>query len=242
MRLVKLDATDSTNSHLRRMMSSDQLEDRTVVWANLQEAGRGQQGTVWASEKGKNLTFSMLYNPTALQVQHHFILNCAVSLGIFRVLNGLKVPRLRVKWPNDIMSGGLKLCGILIENTLIQNRISHCIIGIGLNVNQAIFSSDLPKAVSMKQLLQKDFDREELLVKLVESIGMELEALSAGETQSLHLRYQDLLYKRNQPHMFSAPSGQQFMGIIQGVSESGLLVVQLEDESIQYFDFKALSF
>ena len=140
------------------------------------------------------------------------------------------------------MSGGLKLCGILIENTLLRDRIAQSIIGIGLNVNQAHFDANLKRAVSMRQLMQKEFSREALLADLVASVQKELTRLSGLDAGGLRESYQDRLFKRNQPQMFRRSSGVSFMGIIQGISDSGLLVVQLEDERLEYFDFKEIEY
>ncbi len=98
------------------------MEDYTTVVAKNQLKGRGQMGTSWQSEGGKNLTFSVLKNFSALRVQQQFVLNIGVSMALCDVLRTLGLPNVTIKWPNDIMSGSLKICGILIEN-ILRNRI-----------------------------------------------------------------------------------------------------------------------
>ena len=238
MNLFKLDATDSTNSALRELNRGEAMEDWTVVWAEYQRKGRGQQGARWHSDANKNLTFSILCRPAFLRAKDQFLLNCAISIGIFKALKKFGVPRLKVKWPNDIMSGSLKLGGILVENSVFQDRIGSSIIGIGINVNQDSFPADLPRAVSMKQLLGSAIDRELLLREIVSRIQSEV--IEIGAKNSLIQNYEDILYKRNRPHMFRDMSGAEFPGKILGVSDTGLLMVEKEDESVGYYGFKEI--
>ncbi|MGB5554991.1 MAG: biotin--[acetyl-CoA-carboxylase] ligase [Flavobacteriaceae bacterium] len=123
MRIIKLDATDSTNTHLKFLVQSGLAEDLTTVVAKQQRNGRGQMGTRWQSEPGKNLTFSVLKLLDGMAIENVFQLNVMVSLGIVAALEQLQIPDVSVKWPNDIMSGNLKICGILIENTFSNGQI-----------------------------------------------------------------------------------------------------------------------
>ena len=242
MNLLKPNATDSTNSTLRELNRKDDLEDWTVIWAEHQLKGRGQQGSSWHAEKGKNLTFSILYRPLALKVHHQFLLNCAISIGIFKALKKVGVPRLKIKWPNDIMSGSMKLGGILVENSVLKNKISNSIIGIGLNVNQGDFPTDLPNAVSLRQLLQKEFDRESLLLEIVKAIEEETALIDGPSRSSLVTTYENLLFKRNQVHMFRDLKGNEFPGQILGVTDTGLLKMEKEDESVEFYGFKEITY
>src|SRR5690606_34414076 len=166
MQIIKLNATESTNVYLKNLALEEELEDFTVVVARKQLKGRGQIGTKWESEVGMNLTFSILKNNVDLPVADQFLLNMGVSLAIFDALRQLYVPDLSVKWPNDILSGHFKICGILIENVLSGTMIQTSIIGIGLNVNQLNFG-DLSQASSLKLILGRTFDLDELLHSVV---------------------------------------------------------------------------
>ena len=239
---LKLDATDSTNSYLKELVGSGVPGNWTVVSTREQVQGRGQQGAHWFSDVGKNLTFSILIRETGLKATDQFILNCAVSNGIFKVLEDSEVPRLKVKWPNDIMSGSSKLAGILIENSLITDRITHSIVGIGLNVNQEVFPSDLPQAVSMRQLTQKKYNLESLLGNLVESIAQEIELVERGEFETLRQNYINRMYRQNKPHMFRVPGGQPFVAQIQGTTDNGLLILRHEDDNLVNYAFKEIEY
>ena len=136
MKIIKLDAIDSTNTYLRQLSSEEKLDDFTVVTAASQTAGKGQMGTKWASEKGKNLTFSVFKKVSCLENDEQFYISMATSLAIYNALKGFQIPKLAIKWPNDILSENQKICGILIENVIQNSKMTAAIIGIGLNVNQ----------------------------------------------------------------------------------------------------------
>ena len=239
---LKLDATDSTNSFLRELIREGSPESWTVVSAQRQTQGRGQQGSYWFSDESKNLTFSILIKDLGIRAKDQFLLNCAVSNGIFEALKAYGVPRIKVKWPNDIMSGSSKMAGKLIENSLMQDLISHSIVGIGLNVNQENFPEELPSAVSLFQLIGNTFDLDQVLSALVSSIQKEVKLITEGRGGVLRSKYEDVLFKRNIPHMFRLPGGRPFVGRILGVSDKGLLVLQKEDESIAHYAFKEIQY
>ena len=241
MHLIKLDATDSTNAYLRRLLSSKIPEDYTVVWATRQTRGRGQMGTRWESETGKNLTFSLLRRNLHLDVQEGFILNICVSLAIYNVLERIKLPSLSIKWPNDILSGTSKICGILIENQIQSTRINTSIIGIGLNVNQITFDM-LQNASSMHLLSGKVYDLDLLLLDVINELKNVF--LERDEMGDIHLwkSYENTLFKRGTPTTFENSSGGKFVGTIHGVSKEGRLVIAMENDILKTFDLKEIRF
>ena len=133
MYIIKLDAIDSTNAYLKTLVSTNTVEDYTVVVAKHQTEGRGQMGTQWHVEDGKNLTVSVLTHMKGFALDHSFYISMITSLAIVETLQSFNIPKLHVKWPNDILSENKKICGILIENVIKQDVISASIIGIGLN-------------------------------------------------------------------------------------------------------------
>ncbi len=226
MRIIKLDATSSTNAILKELWQNDHAIDETVIWAENQTDGRGQQGTIWQSEPGKNLTFSFLKKFDALQVRDQFGLNMAVSLTVYELLHELKIPDLYVKWPNDILSGSTKICGILIENIVKSNFIDAAVIGIGLNVNQEEFSG-IPGAGSLKTLTGNSWDLEEIFKRLFEKLRTKLANLGAASLAVLRSDYMDVLYRKDEESIFSTDGKNEETGIIRGISEEGQLLVEL---------------
>ncbi|MEM6864337.1 MAG: biotin--[acetyl-CoA-carboxylase] ligase [Bacteroidota bacterium] len=238
--IIKLDATDSTNLYLKDLMLSSTPKDYTVVVTRKQLKGRGQMGTLWESEPGKNLTFSVLKYFDALESNNQFSLNMMVSLAIHTVLTELNVPKVKIKWPNDIMSGSSKICGILIENVLNGSLVRKSIIGIGLNVNQTSFGT-LQKASSLAQITGRTFDLDHVLECLLNKMKSFLEGLQEYDLTTLQSQYESLLFRKDMVSTFKTDSGKLFPAIVRGVSSSGQLVLELEDESLSHFSLKEIS-
>ncbi len=236
MKIVKLDAIDSTSSHLKGLLRSGPLDDFTVVVAKEQLSGRGQMGAKWYSEPGKNLMFSVLKRIAPLPVIDQFRLTMCTSLAIYDALKKIGVPDLQIKWPNDILSGTSKICGILIENMLSGHQIETTIIGIGLNVNQTNFIN-LPNASSLKLLLGKSIPLEGLLHSLLCHMKERFLELGTNDDRTLQVAYESVLFAKDKPMVFTAEN-QNFMGMVKGVSLEGKLLVSLENNETREFDLK----
>ncbi|WP_298480727.1 biotin--[acetyl-CoA-carboxylase] ligase [uncultured Maribacter sp.] len=239
MELIKLSATDSTNAYLKDLMLSNSLKDFTTVVTDNQLSGRGQMGTVWDSEGGKNLTFSVLKKFNNFLILDQFLLSICISLSIYSTLSKLHVPNLSVKWPNDILSGNSKICGILLENSLSGNKIQTSVIGIGLNVNQIVFNN-LLNVSSLKLLLGKTFNLDELLKILLTNLQVDLNNMTNVAKEKLFSDYEKVLFRKDKPSTFEDSNGNLFMGFIKGVSKQGKLLVMLEDKFIKEFGLKEI--
>jgi len=238
MKLIKLDAIDSTNDFLKSLSSQDELENFTVVTAENQTKGRGQMGAKWQSEVGKNLIMSVLVRDFVFNNEHVFNLSLIVSLSVIEVLKSLNIPDLSIKWPNDIMSYNKKIGGILIENTLKSDGRIVSVVGLGLNVNQTNFD-ELPNASSLAVISGSSFEKELLPYLIVEKMK---EMIGAWEVNSKHLWsvYFNSLFRKGVPMPFKNLENQNFMGIIQGVSPVGRIQILLEDDSVSEFDIKEI--
>ena len=223
------------------MAKNSTIENFTVVVTNKQTNGRGQQTNTWVSEPNKNLTMSVFIDGLDLEINHQKYLNFTISLAIFDLLSTKQIPKLTIKWPNDIMSANKKLCGILIENNSRKQKIHSSIIGIGLNVNQKKFPESLKNAASLKMLTNKEFNLENLLEELIIYIKKRVTLLSEKKYNQLENEYLDVLYKKNVPTMFKDSNDVLFMGKIIGISSSGNLQIELDDESIKEFGIKTIS-
>ncbi|MBO0592069.1 biotin--[acetyl-CoA-carboxylase] ligase [Cellulophaga sp. E16_2] len=239
MQIIKLDAIDSTNLYLKKLMFNTQALDYTIVVADKQTSGRGQMGTTWVSEGGKNLTFSILKKFNNLEVSDQFELNICISMAIFRSLNELKIPDLKIKWPNDILSGSNKICGVLIENILSGSKIQASIIGIGLNVNQISFNN-LPNVSSLKLITGIQYDLDELLKIMAKNISAVFDHYFAGNQQNLKTQYLEHLFRKDKASTFLNNSNTMFTGIIRNVTNEGKLLVEEEDEIFKEYDLKEL--
>jgi len=237
MYIIKLNAIDSTNTYLKEMSSVSLPQDYTVVVAELQTKGRGQMGAQWVAESGKNLTASVFKRLPAFNVTDQFYISMTVSLAIIRALRSFKIPRLHIKWPNDILSADHKLCGILIENVIKNNKLQGSIIGFGLNVNQKKFDN-LPQASSMSLLTGIIYNKEEVLSEILKQLEVYFTLLEQKMHLEIKSEYESLLFRKNKPSTFSTPKDDSFSGIIQGVTETGQLQVWTEDDIIKTFDLK----
>lgn len=240
--LINLLAVDSTNNFLKNLLSkSEPLPEGTVIMAEDQFAGRGQQQNSWHAEPGKNLTFSLLLRPTFLPLNKQFLLNMAISVAINNALSVYLPNGLSVKWPNDIYYHHKKLGGVLIENSIVGNTIKNAIIGIGLNINQTTFPEELStKATSIHQILQENVNLQKLLAEICSQIESLYLQLKANNYTFLTKNYVDRLYKINETSFFRQ-NGEVFEGMITGVSATGLLQVLRDNETRQY-NFKEIEF
>ncbi len=242
MKIIKLDAIDSTNSFLKDMAANVSVEDFTVVIANTQTAGRGQMNASWVVDSGKSLTFSVFCKLFNLKIVDFKYLNYCVSLSVYEALNDLNLPRLAIKWPNDIMSENKKIAGVLIENTFNLSDISSSVIGIGVNVNQNSFSASLPNAASIKMIIGDEIDLDMLFNNILKCLKQKMELLHKKEYAFLEDEYLNVLYKKNVPSMFKTAQNILFMGKIVGVSDAGNLQIELENETINEYGIKEVSF
>lgn len=238
MRLVKLDAIDSTNDFLKYFSRRENLENFTVVTTENQTNGRGQMGSVWNSQVGKNLIMSVLIKNFIADATSVFDLNIAVSLAVIQSLQKLDIPELRIKWPNDIMSGNKKIGGILIENSFKSNQAIDSIVGIGINVNQTEFEN-LPQASSLILQTGVSFNKDELLLGIIQELKAIVENwYKASEDYKIH--YDNLLFKKGEPMIFQKPDQSNFVGEIIGVNASGRLQILNENSHIEDFDLKEI--
>lgn len=214
------------------------VEDFTVVWTENQTNGRGQMGSVWSSEKNKNLTFSVFLDTSWLPLEKQFYLNCAVALSVLRALKRLSVPKLNIKWPNDILSDNKKVSGVLIENLVKNATKSHSVIGIGLNVNQIEF--EYKNASSLKCITGIHYSLEELLNLIVELLKEEVKRLRKGLFKEVYKEYEAYLFRLKKPSTFELSTGERFVGIIIKVTKDGKLQLLLEDEIVSEYGLKEI--
>ena len=229
-KIVHIDETDSTNRWLK-----DHGEGTMVVMTDYQTAGKGCGSNSWESERGQNLTFSMLIHPDGITAREQFHITEVVSVALCRTLQSYIYNKVEIKWPNDIYVGDRKICGILIENRLQGNVIVDSIIGIGLNVNQRVFLSDAPNPVSMYQLTGQKTDREALLADFLQTF----DEVMASETAAQD--YRQRLYRSSGSYTFEDAGG-RFEGTITGVEADGHLLIRDETGRVRRYAFKEVTF
>jgi BirA family biotin operon repressor/biotin-[acetyl-CoA-carboxylase] ligase len=239
--LITIQHVDSTNNLLKELASkSKPVPEGTVIMAESQHAGRGQQQNRWHSEPGKNLTFSILLKPSFLSISLQFDLTRAISLGIINALEPFLGEKLKIKWPNDIYYGDKKLGGILIENMLQGSQIKNSIIGIGLNINQEIFPLEIPDAVSLKQILHRDYDLRFILSEICKNIETVYLNLKSARYDAVRNAYRERLYRLDEEKYYRSDA-HIFKGRITGVTDEGLLLMASDGEE-QKYNLKEIEF
>ncbi len=239
MKIIKLDAIDSTNTFLKELCQEKDVEDFTVVITNNQTKGRGQMTSAWNSINNNNLTFSILTKFKDLDVNNQFWISKAISLAVYDAVSTFLSVKISVKWPNDILAEQQKLSGILIENSVNKSKIKYSVVGIGLNVNQTHFEN-LPNATSMKLISGMYFNLDEVLNAIINNIKKYVELINAKDFEIIDKLYLKRLYKINVPSMFRDSNETVFMGKILGVSNEGRLQIEIEDETIKEYELKEI--
>lgn len=248
MKQIWIKEADSTNSYLKNHLH--EVDPMAMVLAVSQNAGRGQRGNSWESEPGKNLTFSFYIGNglgsgtnspiCGLHPRNQFVISEAVALAISSALARFRLDAM-IKWPNDIYVENKKICGILIENSILENSIIRSIIGIGINVNQTEFLSDAPNPVSMAILKGRQFSLEEV----GDIVGNELEKYISmiERPEALHQLYMKRLWRNDGiSHPFrDASNGEVFQAMIKEIDPTGILILQT-DSGLREYSFKEVAF
>lgn len=240
------DSIDSTNSEARRRLPAN--AKMSVYAAKFQTAGRGQRGNKWSSAAGQNLTFSVLLNFSRpqmpdLAVRNQFLLSIVAALSVSDLLRKLNI-RNTIKWPNDIYIGRRKVCGMLIENIVGNAGLEHSIIGIGLNLNQTEFPPELvnPTSVLLSSGLRTvpEDVLDDFLDIFLEYIPYLSDIEGINEIRNIYVSRLFGLGVSREYH--DCLRNVDFTGTIKGISEEGLLLMEMPDKTVTNYSFKEVSY
>ena len=220
---------DSTNMYMVRELETGVIHGRAVL-AEFQQSGRGRRGKNWVSSfaGGVCLSIGWQFDPTPASLAS---LSLATGVVVCRCLRQLGVESAQLKWPNDIVSGGRKLGGILIETRSETGGASDVILGLGLNVelsNREEVVIDQP-VTSLNEILKKGISRNELVGLLLDELGGMLGSY-ADKGFSSYLaewRSYDSLGGREASIIFP---GETLFGVVLGITENGFLQMDIDGE------------
>lgn len=203
-----------------------------LVVADMQTAGRGRRGRTWSSPPGTNVYFTLILKPQLDPDKASMltpVMGMAVAEGIRRTC-GLAP---RIKWPNDIVINGKKVCGILAEMSLEQDYIHYLVIGVGINACMQEFAPEVAKtACCLEKECGKKISRAELLVNVLRSFEEVYEIfIQSGDLSGLRQRYEQLLVNKDRPVRVLDPGG-EYRGVARGVNDLGELLVERPDGSV----------
>ena len=235
MNIIKLDAIESTNDYLKSAV----FNNTQVAYTYNQFKGKGQRGNKWMSEPGKNLAFSIKIYPKNIDIKDQFKINVIFSLLILDTLKALQIPDIKIKFPNDIMSGNKKICGILIELKVKGSEIDNIIIGFGLNVNQENFG-ELTNASSLKLISNLNYDLDGISNLFIQNLTRhnylnKLFNLNLGFDKTLE-HYNQNLYGLNSNSIFQKNKS-RFTGKIKSITSSGGINILKKDGRVQTYNF-----
>jgi BirA family biotin operon repressor/biotin-[acetyl-CoA-carboxylase] ligase len=235
------DELTSTNSEASLLLrKSKDIREGTVIYTEFQSAGRGQPGTIWESQKGKNLLFSIILYPSSVIPEEQFLISMAISLGICdfidRYFKGSKI-----KWPNDIYINDDKIAGILIENSILGEGIENSVAGIGFNLNQESFPGNITNPVSLKNVTDTDYDINICLRQILADIDRRYKILLYDERERLVCEYNSRIYRLQRWNTYKTDD-RVFTGRIKDVAFSGKLRVEEKDGSFNYYSFKEIEY
>lgn len=236
--LIHLPTVDSTNNYIAKSLQHDDLPHGTVIMAEEQTAGKGQRGSEWHSHGGLNLTCSVYYECTFLQAKEHFYLNLIACLAVRDLLDSYGLDSV-VKWPNDVLIEGAKVAGILIECSMRGEMINHCVIGIGLNVNQLGFPATI-NATSIYAQTGKKEDVELCMERFCEYLERRYLSLQAGDFPAIKSEFESRMLGKSATLWFTS-KGRSFAGEVVGINEVGRLLVK-DAESVKAYDLKEIKF
>ncbi|WP_170110199.1 biotin--[acetyl-CoA-carboxylase] ligase [Flavilitoribacter nigricans] len=222
----RFSALPSTNDYAANWLLRERPAEGAAILADHQTAGRGQMGNTWDTESGQNLTVSVIFYPTFLLARDQFELNQALALAVRDAVANFTEKPVIVKWPNDILIGERKICGILIQNSLSGPNIQSSIVGMGINVNQEAFAPGLSRASSLYLETGQKIDLNDLMLTLFAHLETRYLQLRQGGIDNIRTDYLQHLYRRNERRQFAYPDGRQFYGTITGVDKNGKLKIE----------------
>ena len=225
--VIYLDETDSTNRQAR-LLAMDGARHGTLVIADTQSAGRGRRGRGWISPAGEGIFMSLIVRPDAPPgevAKMSLTLALAVGRAIERV-TGLTA---KIKWPNDIVIGGRKICGLLLEMDATSEKVNSIVAGVGINVHQAEFDTEIAHTASSLDLMcGRRVSRSEIVRAFLE----EFERAMAMEDSAMMDEYRGRSATIGQRVQVISLSG-TYTGTAQGITPSGTLLVEDETGAVR---------
>jgi len=223
-KIYVFDSVDSTNSRAKTLALEGAAEG-TLVITDDQTAGRGRQGTPWFSEKGKNLTFSIILDP-AIPPTRLGILSLCAGLAVAEAIQNMTGLPTECKWPNDVLLNARKVSGILSETVVRQGNILALVVGIGINVNQSTFMQELEdRATSLCLAAGTTIDRLQLLSQVVDRLEFWYEKMLSEEYEVILKEWSGFCKMIGRTISVNY-QGIQLSGFAHGIAEDGCLLFQ----------------
>lgn len=224
------ETVDSTNLRIRELAKA-QAPAGTLYGAEVQTAGRGRRGRSWHTPAGEALAMSFLLYPDCAP-DRASMLSLVAGLGVAQGCQELGIP-VQVKWPNDVVLSGKKLCGILTEMQADPEKIHFVVVGIGINVNLKEIPEELQQvATSLYQETGREWERETVMACALNHIEKNYEIFQqTADLSGLQKEYESFLVNCGRQVRIEAGKD-SFTGTAMGINPMGELLVKREDGSV----------
>lgn len=222
------DVLDSTNTQAKRMGEQD-AGNGTLVVTESQTAGKGRRGHSWVSPRGVNCYFTLLLRPE-LKADRASMITLLAAMALSAAVTEVADLRTMIKWPNDVIANGKKLCGILTESSTDLEYINYVVVGIGVNCNQAEFPEEIRETASSIQIeTGKRIDRCQLLGSFLNHFERYYETfMETGDLSELREEYNGLLVNRDR-QVKIIEDGRERVFTALGIDTRGALLVKDEE-------------
>ena len=229
--LIFYEETDSTNQDAKEL-ATEGAEHGTLVIADMQTAGRGRRGRTWLSPAGESVYMSLLLRPRCKPNQAS-ALTLVMAFAVLQAVKELKPQNCGIKWPNDIVMDGKKICGILTEMGMKKMDIDYVVIGVGINTNQSSFAEEIADtATSIFRQIGTKVDRAWLIGRVIyyfEQAYAEFE--KTCDLTGLIETYNRYLLNKDRQVRVLDPKG-EYEGVALGINAQGELLVKKQDGSL----------
>lgn len=231
-RLILLDEVDSTNDEAKRLAAQG-APHGTLVVAEEQSAGKGRRGRSWASKKGGGIFMSLLLRPE-FSPECASMLTLVAALAVEEGIRRTTGLSCGIKWPNDMVTDGRKLVGILTEMSTDADAIRYVVVGIGINANTAEFPAEIrDTAASLRLALGAPVNRAALIAAVLNAWeDFYAEFLKKLDLSLLKESYNKLLVNFGREVRVLTP-GDEYNGISRGITDKGELLVELDDGELR---------
>ncbi|BBA17335.1 biotin--[acetyl-CoA-carboxylase] ligase [Blattabacterium cuenoti] len=242
--VIILKEVNSTNQYAKKYIHN--RYNWIIILTMNQTKGIGMNKNLWYAEKGKNLTFSIVFKPIKiLYIKKIYIMNLIVSNAIHKTLsecyNRNNKEKIWIKWPNDIIINNKKIGGILIENSIFSKKIHTIVIGIGLNVFQKEFQKEW-NASSLKEIFNPNFDLDYLFYKIIYYFQKEYLFFIIHGEKNIRDYYLNYLYLKDKTSIFYIYKTNSYIsGIIRSITDQGFLVIE-SNKKLYFFYQKEIKY
>ena len=218
---------DSTNIYAKRV-GDEPGGHGTLIVSDKQTAGKGRRGRVWESPSGSSIYMSLLLKPD-IRPDQASMLTLVMAQSVAKAMRKMANVDAKIKWPNDIVLNGKKVCGMLTEMTMEMDYIQSVVIGVGINVNTKHFPKELSHATSLYLETGNIVKRSELIAETMRQFEYYYDKfVEEGDLSGIQEEYNSLLVNRDRDVKVLEPSN-EYQGHALGINEMGELIVRKED-------------